>query len=122
LFPVPVHFLYLNKKYLQCGSLRKKKYINPFTDFGFKRLFGEEMNKDILIDFLNELLREQVGLITDIRYKNTEKRPRTQEERKAIFDIYCENSQGELFLIEMQKSKQAYFKDRTLYYSTFPIQ
>ena len=38
------------------------KYINPFTDFGFKKIFGEEANKDIMLDFLNELLRdEQLG-------------------------------------------------------------
>jgi predicted transposase/invertase (TIGR01784 family) len=101
---------------------KREKYINPFTDFGFKRLFGEEMNKDILIDFLSELLRDQVGQIIDLQYKSNEKRGRSEEDRRAIFDIYCENKSGERFLIEMQKSKQAFFKDRTLYYSTFPIQ
>ena len=34
----------------------KDKYINPFTDFGFKKLFGTEPNKDLLIDFLNEVI------------------------------------------------------------------
>ena len=101
---------------------KREKYINPFTDFGFKRLFGEEMNKDILMDFLSELLRDQVGTITELQYKSNEKRGRTEEDRRAIFDIYCQNEKGERFLIEMQKSKQAYFKDRTVYYSTFPIQ
>ncbi len=101
---------------------KREKYINPFTDFGFKRLFGEELNKDILIDFLNELLREQIGTITELQYKNTEKRGRSDEDRRAIFDIYCINDHEEHFLIEMQKSKQAFFKDRTVYYSTFPIQ
>jgi len=37
----------------------KDKYLNPFTDFGFKKLFGIEPNKDILIDFLTELLRPE---------------------------------------------------------------
>ncbi len=101
---------------------KREKYINPFTDFGFKRLFGEEMNMDILMDFLSELLRDQVGTITELQYKSNEKRGRTEEDRRAIFDIYCQNEKGERFLIEMQKSKQAYFKDRTVYYSTFPIQ
>ncbi len=101
---------------------KREKYINPFTDFGFKRLFGEEMNMDILMDFLSELLRDQVGTITELQYKSNEKRGRTEEDRRAIFDIYCQNEKGERFLIEMQKSKQAYFKDRTVYYSTVPIQ
>jgi len=100
----------------------KEKYINPFTDFGFKRLFGEDMNKDLLLDFLNELLKEKQGQITDLSYMKTEQLGRTEEERKAIFDIYCENENGEKFLVEMQKTKQAYFKDRTVYYSSFPIQ
>ncbi len=100
----------------------KEKYINPFTDFGFKRLFGEEVNKDLLLDFLNELLKEQQGQIQELSYMKTENFGRTEEERKAIFDIYCTNEKGEKFLVEMQKTKQAFFKDRTVYYSTFPIQ
>jgi predicted transposase/invertase (TIGR01784 family) len=103
-------------------ELTREKYINPFTDFGFKRLFGEEVNKDILLDFLNELLREQHGTLTGLSYMKTEQFGRTEEERRAIFDIYCETERGEKILIEMQKTKQAFFKDRSLYYSTFPIQ
>jgi len=99
----------------------KDKYLNPFTDFGFKKLFGVEPNKDILIDFLNELLRKDEGKIKDITYLSPEQLGRIGE-RIAIFDIYCENEQGEKFIVEMQKAKQNYFKDRTIYYSTFPIQ
>lgn len=101
---------------------QKEKYINPFTDFGFKRLFGEEMNKDLLLDFLSELLHDQQGKITELSYMKNEKFGRTADERRAIFDIYCENDRGEKFLVEMQKTKQSFFKDRTVYYSTFPIQ
>ncbi len=100
----------------------KDKYLNPFTDFGFKKLFGIEPNKDLLIDFLNELLRRDEGEIKDITYLSPEQLGRTSGERKAIFDIYCENAQGEKFIVEMQKAKQNYFKDRSIYYSTFPIQ
>ncbi len=100
----------------------KEKYINPFTDFGFKRLFGEEPNKDLLIDFLNVLLKEQQGEIVDLTYLKTEQLGNTGLDRKAIFDLYCENEKGEKFIVEMQKSKQNFFKDRSLYYSTFPIQ
>ncbi len=97
------------------------KYINPFTDFGFKRLFGEEVNKDLLIDFLNELLRENEGEITELSYMNSVQNGSTETDRKAIFDLYCVNQKGERFIVEMQKTKQAFFKDRALYYSTFPI-
>jgi len=100
----------------------KEKYINPFTDFGFKRLFGEEPNKDLLIDFLNVLLKEEQGKIVNLTYLKTEQLGLTELDRKAIFDLYCENEKGEKFIVEMQKSKQNFFKDRSVYYSTFPIQ
>ena len=98
-----------------------EKYINPFTDYGFKKLFGEELNKDLLLDFLNELLKEEQGQIKDLTYLKNEHLGTTEVDRKAIFDLYCENEKGEKFIVELQKTKQKFFKDRTLYYSTFPI-
>lgn len=97
------------------------KYINPYTDFGFKKLFGTEANKELLIDFLNQLITDQ-GTITDLTFLTAEQLGRSQFDRKAIFDIYCENEKGEKFIVEMQKSEQNYFIDRSVYYSTFPIQ
>ena len=99
----------------------KEKYLNPYTDFGFKKLFGTEANKELLIDFLNQLITEQ-GTITDLQFLSAEQLGRSQFERKAFFDIYCENEKGEKFIVEMQKAEQSYFKDRSVYYSTFPIQ
>ncbi len=97
----------------------KAKYINPFTDFGFKKLFGEEASKPMLIDFLNSLLPE--SNIVDLTFKDKEQLGQTDQDRKAIYDIYCENEKGDKFIVELQKAKQKYFKDRTIYYSTFPI-
>ena len=99
----------------------KEKYVSPFTDFGFKKIFGEEPNKDLLLDFLNELLKEEQGKIIDLTYLKNEHLSRTEFERRAIFDLYCENEKGEKFIVELQKTKQNFFKDRTVYYSTFPI-
>ena len=98
----------------------KAKYINPFTDFGFKKIFGEEASKPMLIDFLNSLLPE--SNIVDLYFKDKEKFGQTETDRKAIYDIYCENTDGEKFIVELQKAKQNYFKDRTIYYGSFPIQ
>ena len=99
----------------------RERYINPFTDFGFKKLFGTEFNKELLVDFLNQVLggREQVR---DLTYLNTESLGRTASDRNAIFDLYCENEKGEKFIIELQNVRQKYFKDRSIFYSTFPIQ
>ena len=99
----------------------REKYINPFTDYGFKRLFGEEYNKELLLDFLNELLKDQQGPIKQITYLKSEQLGAGAVDRRAIFDLYCESESGEKFIVEIQKSKQKFFKDRTVYYSTFPI-
>ena len=122
-------------------------YLNPFTDFGFKKLFGEEYNKDLLIDFLNQLLKNEQGRIKTLTYLKNEHLGRSEADRRAVYDLYCENEQGEKFwvllekshpdgcfltepygrcslqgrIVEIQKSKQKFFKDRALYYSTFPI-
>ena len=98
-----------------------EKYINPFTDYGFKKLFGEEPNKDLLLDFLNVLLKDEQGEIKDLTYLKSEHLGTGELDRKAIFDLYCENEKGEKFIVELQKTKQNFFKDRTIYYSTFPI-
>ncbi len=98
----------------------KAKYINPFTDFGFKKIFGEEASKPLLLDFLNALLPQQ-NKILNLSFKNTEQLGQTDLDRKAIYDIYCENENGEKFIVELQKAKQNYFKERTVFYSTFPI-
>jgi len=98
----------------------KDRYINPFTDFGFKRLFGSEPNKDLLLDFLNELIKER-GHIQNLTYLKAEQLGLSEFERRAVFDLYCESETGEKFIVEMQKAKQKYFKDRSVFYSTFPI-
>lgn len=98
----------------------EERYISLLTDFGFKRIFGTKPNKDLLINFLNSLFEgEQV--IKDVRYLNSEHIGDVFAERKAIFDVYCENEHGEKFIVEMQNAYQKYFKDRSLFYSTFPI-
>jgi len=98
----------------------KAKYINPYTDFGFKKLFGEEANKDLLIDFLNQLLPAQHKIVSLI-FKSPEQIGDIKSDRKAIFDIHCENDKGDRFIVEMQKAKLKFFKDRAVFYTTFPI-
>ena len=99
----------------------RERYVNFYTDFAFKKLFGTEANKDLLISFLNALFDGKEE-IKDLAYLNGEHLGHAVSDRKAVFDVYCENSKGEKFLIEMQKAEQEYFKDRSIYYSTFPIQ
>jgi predicted transposase/invertase (TIGR01784 family) len=98
----------------------RAKYVNPFTDFGFKKIFGEEASKPLLMDFLNALLPER-NPIVDLQFKNAEQLGQTEADRRAVYDLYCETEAGEKFIVELQKAKQNYFKERTIYYSTFPI-
>lgn len=100
--------------------MTQERYINPYTDFGFKKLFGTELNKDLLISFLNALFSGH-EVIRDVTYLNSEHFGDSYRNRKAIFDVYCENEQGEKFIVEMQKAEQDYFKDRSIFYATFPI-
>ena len=98
----------------------EERYISLLTDFGFKRIFGTKPNKDLLIDFLNSLFNgEQV--VKDVTFLNSEHVGDVHTDCKAIFDVYCENEHGEKFIVEMQNAYQTYFKDRSLYYATFPI-
>lgn len=102
-------------------SASQERYVNFYTDFAFKKLFGTEVNKELLISFLNSLFDGR-EVIKDLKYLNGEHLGHVAAERKAVFDVYCENEHGEKFLIEMQKAEQDYFKDRSIYYSSFPIQ
>ena len=96
-------------------------YVNPFTDFGFKKLFGEEDSKKSLISFLNDILPIEHKIIT-LTFGNSEFLGTIKENRKSVFDIYCIDEKNHHFIVELQNARQEFFKDRTVYYSTFPIQ
>jgi predicted transposase/invertase (TIGR01784 family) len=99
----------------------KERYIDPFTDFGFKRLFGSIEHKKLLISFLNDLLDIEYKIV-DIEYRNLEKLGMSIVDRKAVFDIYCTDEKKNSFIVELQRAKQEFFKDRSIYYTSFPIQ
>jgi predicted transposase/invertase (TIGR01784 family) len=99
----------------------QSKYINPFTDYGFKKIFGEEISKKSLISFLNDVLPIEKK-IKNVTFLPNSQIGNSEEDRSAIYDIFCEDESGGQFIVEMQNARQTYFKDRTLFYSTFPIQ
>lgn len=109
-------------------ELKHEKYVNPYTDFGFKKLFGTELNKELLISLLNALFDrsaqqspgEPRQVVKDLRYLPTEKMA-SFGQRRAVFDVYCEGENGEKFIVEMQQASQDFFKDRSVFYSAFPI-
>lgn len=103
------------------------RYINPYTDFGFKRLFGTEPNKAILIAFLNALFEQATDpglekhVITDLNYLPGEHLGILETDRRAVFDVYCETESGKKIIVEMQNSYQQFYKDRSIYYASIPI-
>ena len=97
------------------------RYICPRFDFGFKRLFATERNKDLLISFLNAIL-EGYEKIREVTFTRNEHQGMVKDARNGVFDIQCENDRGEKIIVEMQNSNQPFFKDRSIYYATFPIQ
>lgn len=91
------------------------KFINPFTDVGFKRIFGQEISKPVLIAFLNSLLAKE-HTITDVKFLDKEQIGIYDGDRSLIYDIYCETEAGEHIIVEMQNKYQPYFKKRSIYY------
>lgn len=96
------------------------KYINPFTDWGFKRLFGQEFSKDLLISFLNDLLVDEMH-IRDVTFKDKEQLADSKDLRGCIFDIYCETDDGNHFIVEMQNRWVPFFVNRSIYYASKAI-
>lgn len=97
-----------------------EKRINPFSDFGFKRIFGKESRKSLLIDFLNSLLKGERN-ITNLRYLDKEQVKRSVEERTVIYDIFCETDDGEKIIVEMQNCSQSSFINRSIFYLSTAI-
>ena len=91
------------------------KFINPFTDVGFKRIFGQEFSKPVLIAFLNGLLKDE-RCIVDVKFLDKEQVRITDSDRSLIYDIYCKTETGEHIIVEMQNKYQPYFKQRSIYY------
>jgi predicted transposase/invertase (TIGR01784 family) len=93
------------------------KYIDPLVDFAFKKIFGSEPNKDLLIAFLNEVFRGRKHIV-DLVYNKNEHHGDLKDEGSAIFDLLCTGGNGENFIIEIQRAKQGYFKERALFYTS----
>ncbi|SHN25360.1 Rpn family recombination-promoting nuclease/putative transposase [Mucilaginibacter sp. OK098] len=93
------------------------KYIDPLVDFAFKKIFGSEPNKDLLIAFLNEVFRGRKYII-DLVYNKNEHPGDLKDEGAAIFDLLCTGENGEKFLIEVQRGRQGNFKERALFYTS----
>ncbi|MGN7203484.1 Rpn family recombination-promoting nuclease/putative transposase [Pedobacter sp. SAFR-022] len=96
---------------------RVGKYIDPLVDFAFKKIFGTEPNKDLLIAFLNAVFRGRKHII-DLVFNKIEHPGDLKHEGSAIFDLLCTGENGEQILIEVQRARQTRFKERALFYAS----
>ena len=95
------------------------RYVDLMFDKGFKRIFGKEDNKDLLINFLNEILPELK--IRDLTFLNTERQGLSIESKNSTFDVYCTTDDGTKVVVEVQVKNQHNFAERALYYASLPI-
>lgn len=91
------------------------KFVNPFTDIGFKVIVGSELSKDVLIQLLNAWL-EGEHHIEDLVFLDKENHNDNIHDRGIVYDLYCRTSSGEHIIVEMQNRWHSCFLDRTLYY------
>jgi len=95
---------------------RMEKYGDPKNDLVFKKLFGEEKNKDLLIDFINQVLPGKH--VKDIEYLPTNLEPDIRIKKQSILDVLCTDENGSKYIIEMQNAKEKGFEKRAVYYAS----
>jgi predicted transposase/invertase (TIGR01784 family) len=95
---------------------RMQKYADPKNDLVFKKLFGEEKNKDLLIDFINKVLPTKH--VKDIEYLQTNLDPDVRIKKQSILDVLCTDENGSKYIIEMQNAREKGFEKRAVYYAS----
>lgn len=80
----------------------------------------QRQNKDILIDFLNQLLMGKTRIV-DLTYQNTVQLGNTSSSRQAIYDIRCTGNNNEQIIVEMQWARQEHFLERGMFYTSMLI-
>lgn len=100
------------------GKVRKgKTYVDLLTDSGFKAVFGDENNKELIINFINSVLGQERH-VTDVEFLPGEWSGRTVTSKGVRFDLLCHDSQGRKFVVEMQRrSHSDDFYERSVYYA-----
>ena len=99
----------------------RSRYLNLFSDRAFKTVFGSEQNKDITMSLLNTVLGESEQ-ISDFHFVSTAYAAKNPDDRGIVLDLQCKTTDGRRIVIELQKRRQIFFRERTLFYATWPIQ
>lgn len=95
------------------------KYLDPKNDVAFKKIFGTEKNKDILIHFLNDMITfKENSPIVSVTFLKTTQDPETAAKKTSIVDILCQDEKGNHYIVEMQVAKEKGFEKRAQYYAS----
>ena len=89
--------------------------INPRIDIAFKKIFGTEENKDLLISLINSIVGEEDHVV-DVTLLNPYNQKNFKNDKLSILDIKAEGDHGKKFNIEIQITDEADYDKRALYY------
>lgn len=95
------------------------KYADLLDDDVFKLVFGQESSKDIMIEFLNQVIPDRK--IVDLEFADKEMHPVDRSRKSSVYDMFCRTDDGSRIVVEIQRRKQPTYAERALYYSTFQI-
>ena len=98
----------------------KFKYADLLNDEVFKLVFGRESTKDVMIEFLNQVILDRK--IVDLEFIDKEMHPIERDAKGTVYDMFCKTDDGSRIIVEVQRRKQPFYPERALYYSTFQIQ
>ena len=98
----------------------KFKYADLLNDEVFKLVFGRESTKDVMIEFLNQVILDRK--ILDLEFIDKEMHPIERDAKGTVYDMFCKTDDGSKIIVEVQRRKQPFYPERALYYSTFQIQ
>ena len=98
----------------------KFKYADLLNDEVFKLVFGRESTKDVMIEFLNQVILDRK--ILDLEFIDKEMHPIERDAKGTVYDMFCKTDDGSRIIVEVQRRKQPFYPERALYYSTFQIQ
>ena len=99
--------------------LHKLKYADLLNDYVFKLVFGQESSKDVMIEFLNQVIDDRN--IVDLEFMDKEMKSMDREKKDSIYDMFCKTDDDSRIIVEVQRRKQTTYVERSIYYSTFQV-
>ena len=96
------------------------RYADLLDDEVFKLVFGRESSKDVMIEFLNQVIPDRK--IVDLEFIDKEMHPVERDCKGSVYDMFCKTDDGSRVIVEVQRRKQPFYPERAIYYSTFQVQ